>query len=322
VECDETKPDCLKCTFSGRVCDYWQLSEDPLPPAPPADVFCDDGDEDEEQPEAAARTDNFSLEETVNPLALGASAGSDVSEPARSRAMSDGVPSERSSSQKPPPRGLGYPSSEPVDILDQEKVSTAERIRRLERAITRGVLYGMISDIRNLQDRKKNLEENEEEDEEEKRPAKVIESGDSAVSFKTSNFLNFAETLHKKTPSPSTLPTDSRTKVDAVPEGQNSHNQLGSSISTDIAPLKGLGKVVQGAISSEVRRAKVRGMKKSDKTRQMGKKTTTLDFKLSRQLAEKKNNGAWGSTRTNILGGHSSPLLSNRRSYFDSFTAE
>lgn len=107
VKCDETKPSCSKCTRSWRKCRYGQLSEDP-PPSPPADVFCDD-DGDEEQPEAAARRDNFSLEDTVNPLALGASAGSQISEPAQSRAMSDGGPPERPSSQKPPPPRFRLP---------------------------------------------------------------------------------------------------------------------------------------------------------------------------------------------------------------------
>jgi hypothetical protein len=142
----------LKCTRSWRKCNYGQLSEDP-PPAPPADVFCDD-DGDEEQPEAAARRDNFSLEDTVNPLALGASDGSQMSEPARSRAMSDGGPTERPSSQKPPPRGLGYPSSEPVNILDHENVSTVERISPPERAMASGgrsdarKLLGLCNDFR------------------------------------------------------------------------------------------------------------------------------------------------------------------------------
>ena len=508
VKCDETKPNCLRCTRFGRECGYRQLSKD-APAAPPADVFCDD-DGDEEQPEAAARRDNFSLEDTVNPSALGASAGSQISEPAQSRAMSDGGPPERPSSQKPPPRGLGYPSSESVNILDQEKVSTVERISPPERAMASGgggdarillgfcndfrkaysdggqgasrhlsdlngkveelqaslellerisqdrklyikhklierilkdcktifeehpvfskapgersmwekynspaeyavsakkelerlctmleskyrelntyleslrkgryseptrpqlrfnnisgfllpprvrskhspirhkaalsafpqqlvdpeidldisddsrkksaneseikVLDSMISDIGNLQDLKKNLEEKGEEDEEEERLAKVIESGDSAVSFKTSNFLNVAETLLKKTPSPSTLPTDSRTNVDAVPEGQNSHNQLGSSISTDNPPLKGSEMVALRAISSEERLVKVVEMKKSNKTQQADKETTTLDFKLSSRQAREKNNGALGSMQTDFQGSHSSPLLPN-----------
>ncbi|PMD58344.1 uncharacterized protein K444DRAFT_430944 [Hyaloscypha bicolor E] len=137
VKCDETKPSCVRCRKFGRVCSYWQFSEDPLP-APPADVFGDDGDDNEEQPEAAARRDNFPLEDIDNPLALGASAGLQISGPARLRAMSDGGPPERPSPQKPPLRGLGYPSSESVNILDQEKVSTPERISPPERGITGG----------------------------------------------------------------------------------------------------------------------------------------------------------------------------------------
>ncbi|KAH8778218.1 hypothetical protein F5882DRAFT_440623 [Hyaloscypha sp. PMI_1271] len=505
VKCDETKPNCLRCTRSGRECGYRQLSKD-APAAPPADVFCDD-DGDEEQPEAAARRDNFSLEDTVNPSALGASAGSQISEPAQSRAINL------------PPRGLGYPSSESVNILDQEKVSTVERISPPERAMASGgggdarillgfcnefrkaywlggqgasrhlsdlngkveelqaslellerisqdrklyikhkliehilkdcktifeahpvffkapgerstwekytspaeyavsakkelerlctmlesnyrelntylgslqrsrnkdrstrpslrfsgipksfllpkssplpkirskrspirhkatlsafpqqlvdpeidldssddsrkksaneseikVLDSMISDIGNLQDLKKNLEEKGEEDEGEERLAKVIESGDSAVSFKTSNFLNVAETLLKKTPSPSTLPTDSRTNVDAIPEGQTSHDHLGSSISTDNPPLKGSEMVALRAISSEEPLAKVMEMKKSNKTQQADKETTTLDFKLSSRQAREKINGALGSMQTDFQESHSSPLLPNRR---------
>ena len=156
MKCDETKPSCVRCRKFGRVCSYWQFCEDPLP-APPADVFGDDGDDgddNEEQPEAAARRDNFPLEDIDNPLALGASAGLQISGPARLRAMSDGGPPERPSPQKPPLRGLGYPSSESVNILDQEKVSTPERISPPERGITGGgrgearILIGFCNDFR------------------------------------------------------------------------------------------------------------------------------------------------------------------------------
>jgi hypothetical protein len=184
------------------------------------------------------------------------------------------------------------------------------------------VLDSMISDIGNLQDLKKNLEEKGEEDEEEERLAKVIESGDSAVSFKTSNFLNVAETLLTKTPSPSTLPTDSRTNVDAVPEGQKSHDQLGSSISTDNPQLKGSEMVALRAISSEERLVKVMEMKKSNKTQQADKETTTLDFKLSSRQAREKINGALGSMQTDFQGSHSSPLLPNRRPPSDLVTTK
>ncbi|PMD58343.1 uncharacterized protein K444DRAFT_430978 [Hyaloscypha bicolor E] len=56
-----------------------------------------------------------------------------------------------------------------------------------------------------------------------------------------------------------------------------------------------------------------------DKTQQASKETTTL---LSSWLARKKNNGAFGSTRTNILGRRSSPLLSNQRLSFDLVATE
>jgi hypothetical protein len=346
------------------VCDYGQLSEDPLPPAPPADVSCEDGDDDEEQPEAAARTDNFTLEDTVNPLALGASVGSQVSKPARSRAMSGGGVLERFSSGRPLPRGLSYPSSEPVNILDQEKVSTAERISPPERAMADGgrgearILIGFCNDFRKAysdgsQGASRHLSDLNEKVEELQAVLEQLEDilqdcklYTKYVEIKLEDCKRFFERhlVFLKAPGErSTWEKYNSTAEYAVSAKRELEflcwwlgfcslelntwlgflkRHSGSSISTDIAPLdKGLEKAAQRANTREARLAKVREMKK-DKTQQADKETTTSAFLLSSWQAEKRNNGAFGLTRTNILGSHSSPLLSNRRLSFDLVTTE